>query len=303
MAFDSNSTIETLRDAEGRLIGDRDEQARRESEAKARAIAKLRAELQAKTDAGKASQTGVGQAAVRGHLGPLTDAIKWAQENRKSVAAFAPEASPAGRPASYADILSQLPANVAALLALKETLDVALKPHGDVQQAARSLGAALEREAMVREFNRLESKFIAECAEGFKKRGIPDDTAAEQLLIQMREKASVEWNPWDAKERRLLALDLVAAAVAHSNLFEFEVVKEFLGKTKRGLPRLRSRTLLKMTPAGVEWWQKSAAALELHAFECAPMVCRPIPWRGAWGGGYVSPETPPSPLAKTCARD
>lgn len=267
-----------------------------EDAAREAAVNRFRDAVELKTHAGHASETGAGQSVMRAHIGCLVKAIEWARDEGRAVGSYGQTLDPKGRPPAYVALLSQLPVELAALHTLKVTLDAALSPTGNVASAARNLGAALEREAMMEVFKRAEPAFVAACAEGFRSRGASDEVAAEQLLSQMRFKASVDWTPWDKKQRRALALNLIAVAIMHTGLFD----KEFVNTFENG--KFKGEARLTLTPQGRDWWERIGKAIEAHVLDPLPMICEPLPWTGAYGGGYVSPNTPPQPLVKTDQR-
>lgn len=206
-----------------------------------------------------------------------------------------------GRPgpkAVAAKLLRNIPADVVAYLAGRETVNLLMLPRGKqrltLHEAANAIARAVEAEARFRKFEEENPGIFRWVTEKLDADGATEQQRRSVLIYQMG-RHDIEWDAWGLAERLQVGSKLLDLLSAHTGLIELR------RNTSSGITKGRSK--LQKTPwevtfaAEAEEWIAASYEGGLFATPALmPTIVPPKPWTGLSGGGYYGAGMPPLSL-------
>lgn len=272
---------------EGRAFGQAElRQAQLEIEAREEGIKRTRELIErARSKDEWALKTAQGRHLLSSHVSVFAEAIRWAQQNGKPVTAYRAGGSNRGPKVVYLRELLDVSEEVLAAITLSAMMDAA-ETGGLFNNTASTIGRRLEEEAQVLWVERNEPDFLHRFLEALRRDGSRSKYAARRLNIEMRNKMSAGWERWGTRVRFQLGAALAEAACTLTPLFAKELI------TERKNRKAATRVHIRWSPEADAALRADMAKIEDRAAKLWPMVCRPQPWSGPTGGGYLTLAVP-----------
>lgn len=205
---------------------------------------------------------------LRDTMGPLTKAIEEYVEAAKDGRALRGAAV-------VVKYLDQFDADVVAYITARYTLN-AMAKRAKLQTVALSISKALEDALNHDELKKENPGLYRQLLRKIEKSN--DERYRHVLLKRQQKFAGIETIQWTIKHKLQLGELLVHLMATATDTVVVQ-------NTSEG----RSSAILVMpSPALLEWLEKVHARCELFSPVYLPMVIKPRPWRGPYGGGYLS---------------
>ncbi|HVL59446.1 MAG TPA: hypothetical protein VM491_23380, partial [Burkholderiaceae bacterium] len=218
-----------------------------------------------------------GRELIRRTIGAVIEAITSWQEDATS--------GKAGRSIGLARFLAQYDADEVALIALRAVTSACSSREAKLTATAMSIMADLEQIDLIERLREANKQVYLRFVRSTRGRG--SRLSADRKLAILRRQfqyvgtfnASTEFT-WTASERLQVGVRLIEIIKETTGLIE--IVKADVGA--------RHHVTVIRPSADVEAWLKAAQETCAGARpQFYPMVIPPLPWRGAYGGGYLRP--------------
>ncbi|MCA1946971.1 MAG: hypothetical protein LDL55_02500 [Armatimonadetes bacterium] len=276
---------------------DETRQAALEIEAREAGIARLRRLLEKARDKGEfATRTAQGRNLLAQHIAPLAEAIRHSQETGKPIQAYQAGTSARGPKIVFLNELLSVDHEVIAAITLSNMIEAA-RSGLTLSQVAYAIGKALEEEAQVLWVEKQEPNFLRRFLETIRNEGGRASYAARRLNKEMKGRLNAGFERWPVRVRYQLGAALAAAALQFTGLFD----REPIINVRRGKPDTRIQIVF--TAAAEAVLTEDLTRLEDRSALRWPMVSRPLPWSGPWGGGYLTTAVPPQAFVRTANKD
>lgn len=209
-----------------------------------------------------------GMALLKRTIGPLSEAISDYIETAKN-----------GRPVRGAAVvvkyLDQFDADVAAYITARYVLN-AMAKRSKLQTVALAIAKALE-DALSHETLRKENPGLYQ--QLLRKIAKSSDERYRHVLLKRQSKfAGIETIAWTTKHKLQLG-ELLVTLMANCQDPLVAITNTMEGRS--------SALLVMPTAETMEWLEKAHARCELFSPVFLPMIVKPRPWRGPFGGGYL----------------
>lgn len=224
---------------------------------------------------------------LRQRLAPLEQAVeRLAVQSRRT---------PPSRRAVAAGLLETFADPAAAAHIALQTMLAAAAEGGALTALAAEIGGRVEDEFRLRRLRRTERRLF----DHLQKRAgsLRSYRDKRRLFLRAAERAEQQAERWSLRERALLGVKLVEAAIEATGLFEC------LLRKKRQGGRIISVRVVQATAQLTELLMRTQERQALLSVEREPMVCPPAQWGEGAQGGYLTAQAPRLPLVKTrCAK-
>lgn len=220
---------------------------------------------------------------MRRLVAPMSDAVNDFLDQAKS--------RTIGRPSTVARLLSQLPAELVAYLAVKETVNVTTggKP---LFRTARHLGNVLEDEVRMATFDQL-TPTLYRTVERDVRRKSWDPTHAELIYATAAKAANIELPRWTTSEKVHVGTKLLDLLAESTGLIREE---------NKPVRRNRTVNYIFLSETGQKWINDHNGKETLLRPALTPTVIPPLPWQGTKGGGYLTHAIRPFRIVKRTRR-
>ncbi|NBG94475.1 DNA-dependent RNA polymerase [Pyruvatibacter mobilis] len=239
-------------------------------------------EIEAARAEGREAETGYGRHILKHSVLPVAEAItEWLEKA---------QSGRPGRKHLAVKYLTQIEADVAAYLALKEILDKFTGAGAVFTKTALAIATSIEDELRFRKF-REEARADFDASQKRLSAARAQNRERKKTLLRlMANRNNVSWDNWPKRDKLHLGTLLIEMV---RNVTGFIEVKRMTVGIKE------TQYVIQPTPQAIEWIDRANANLELMAPKYWPMVCPPKRWSNPWNGGYWSGFLRRIPLVKS----
>lgn len=238
---------------------------------------RARRDFKGAMDRGALGETAAGIAAMKGVIEPLITAIA-----EKLLAN-----SFARKKTELYQFCADMDPAVLAFLTLRQCFDRAGPGGATLTSTARSVGAAVEVEGIVRSFKAADPMAVKVVGEVLKKRG----SGAARRAKVLRENAlrrGHDLDPWTSRDLIIVGLSLIDLMMGSCRLFE-------VYQTRQGR---KTTDMIRLTAEAAKWLEDRTDKQGFLMPAYLPMIETPTPWTSLRGGGYRGALEGKIPLTK-----
>ena len=232
-------------------------------------IEAYRRDLDKASSAGTEDTTGGVQAIMRRAVVPLTDGLQaWLDDSATRTA---------GRRATAAKLLVDIPASHASFITLREVMS-AIRMDRRMVATASSIGQRIEDEIRYAKFVDVQPKLFKKIAQDARSRSRHRDHIRRDLISQCN-RHGVENTGWTKEQRLRVGHVLLELCVKHTGLIKLDIYQS---------RKTRKDTVIRATEAAFNALQDAHEAYELLRPKFTPMLAKPAHWTTLRDGGYLS---------------
>lgn len=238
---------------------------------------RARRDFKGAMDRGALGETAAGIAAMKGVIEPIITAIAEkllaTSFSRSKTALF--------------QRCSDMDPAVLAFLTLRQCFDKAGPGGATLTSTARSVGAAVEVEGIVRSFKAADPMAVKVVGEVLKKRGSGAGRRAK-VLRENANRRGHDTDPWTSRDLIMVGLSLIDLMMGSCRLFE-------VYQTRQGR---KTTDMIRLTAEAAKWLEDRTDKQGFLMPAYLPMIEPPTPWTGLRGGGYRGALEGKMPLTK-----
>ena len=225
--------------------------------------------------AGRESATPSGAYLVKKAIQPVSKAIQDFLNTTNS--------GKAGRKHIASKYLNDVPPDVAAFVGLRTCLNI-ISARTTLQNAAITIGAALETEARLTYFEKEDKDVFKQATRVAEKSG--HDRYRSVVYTYIAGKNDIDLPTWPTRDKLLLGQKLIEIIVDVTGYFEIISNYGSTSAQKRGAGAYTYHLI--GSQKCLDWMTKLGEYAELTTPEYMPTIIPPRPWAGPYGGGYYS---------------